>query len=355
MRHVLALSLALAPLAAQPAAVPATYTSYGAGCQSSGRSYGQDIVVPAAQAASFGNSSNNIPFSWQATRYQQLYLSSETGSGANVIGIGFRQDEAYQNHDSHKVELELWLGGTTFGLATLTNTFATNFNSTTSPKTRVFTKRYFALPKMPALPTDPTVPLFTIPLDAPWQLSLGTDNLLLEIVQTATSNNNVTFTYPLDAHSSTTTTRLYSAGLPAAPTGLLTVGYGMITWFRTSGTTVLPRPTIYNSNRPVVGRDFHFQLQGFSSSVLGVVLAGSTRATLDLGAFGAPGCSLLTNPLLAAVVPLGPGGDLAMTMSVPNDSSLDGQNAFIQAAALDVFHALGFSFSNGGQLTFGLN
>jgi hypothetical protein len=347
--------LAGAPPAGGGPAATASYTSIGTGCASRGRSYGADVVLPAALATEFGNGANNMPFSWQASRYQQVFLGSETGSGANVIGLGFRQDETHEFRDTHKVELEVFLGGTTFTPQTITGTFDANFDSTANPKTLVFSRRHYALPRMPALPRDPAQPLFTLPLDAPWPMNLGTNNLLLEIKQLGTSNNNVVWNYPLDAHAGATTSRVYASGFPNQATGIVNAGYGLVVHLRTAGTAVPPRPTIHNANRPVIGRDFHFQLLGFAGNTTGVVAVGASRLNVDLTPFGAPGCTLLTTPGVAAVVSLARGGDVAMTISVPNDAALDGQNLYMQSAALDATHPLGFTFSNGGQLTVGLN
>ena len=69
----------------------AGFQNYGTGCSGSGLSPGTPIVVPAAQAASFGNANNNIPFSWNPTRYQQVFLSSEIPNPAVLLGYELRQ------------------------------------------------------------------------------------------------------------------------------------------------------------------------------------------------------------------------------------------------------------------------
>ena len=53
------------------------------------------VVVPNAQATVEGNGNNVIPFSCSsATRYQQVYLGSEVGTGM-ITEIRFRQDGVF--------------------------------------------------------------------------------------------------------------------------------------------------------------------------------------------------------------------------------------------------------------------
>ena len=69
---------------------------------------------------------------------------------------------------------------------------------------------------------------------------------------------------------------------------------------------------------------------------------------LDLGPFGATGCSLLTSSEASVVAPVA-GGTGSFTLPIPNTPSLIGARAFFQAAAFDT-NPLGFVTSNGLQI-----
>jgi hypothetical protein len=345
-------------------AVPAAFSPYGAGCPSSGYGYGNTIWLPASLAATFGGSNNNIPFSWTPSRYQQVFLGSETGGTAIIAGISLRQDNAFSNYDAQKIDMAMWLGGTTFDHTTLTTTYDSNFNSTNAPKVEVFKRRWYALPKMGPIPTNPNDILFTIPFDRPWPKILGNDNLLVEVKGYGNTAGNAIFTYPLDAGSPVNTTRLYAINNdPNAPTGTLGVNYGMVFGLNPIGSTFPAMPYIKNSNLPRLGRDFHIELLGTRVNAPGVLLIGASDVRslgftlpLALAPIGGGTCMLLASvEHIQIPILMDAGGDLAVTLPVPGDSALDGVNVYIQSVTRDTANALGLVLSHGGKVTMGSN
>src|SRR5262245_54624995 len=62
------------------------------------------ITVPASLANAFGNSNNNIPFSWSPTQYQQIFDGTEIP--LTVMGrLGMRQDEQFSGWAGASVDL----------------------------------------------------------------------------------------------------------------------------------------------------------------------------------------------------------------------------------------------------------
>ena len=366
-------ALVAAPLCAQqgntltngattPNAVPAAYSAYGTGCAGSGWPSGTNHVVPAAQAAAFGNNNNNIPYSWTPARYLQVFLGSELPAGPTpIIGLGLRQDDSFSGFTAHKVDMALWIGGTTFDHNTITATFDNNFNVSAQPKTLVFRQREYSFPQMPpSNPTNPADFFVNIPFDAPYVMNVGSDNVVVETANYGNTNGNAVFTYPLDAHSGATTTRLYALGTPTAASGTLGIGYGLVYAFRQIGATPAI-PTITNSNTPLLGGSFHYELlHSARNAPTGLIIgasntmSGSIPLPFNMAPIGAPGCFLLASTDVILGMLTGPGGDLANTLPVPNNIALDGQSLYIQHFIIDPgTNPLGITTSNAGQLTLG--
>ena len=191
-------------------------------------------------------------------------------------------------------------------------------------------------------------------------LNTAGTNVLVETINYGNTNNNALFTYPLDAASGTTTTRLYASGNPGASTGTLGLGYGLIYAFRQIGGTPAV-PTILNGNKPQIGGSFHFELLNCARNaptalIIGAsnTMSGSIPLPFDMAPIGAPGCLLLASTDILLGMLTGPGGDLATSLPVPNDPSLDGQSLYLQHLIVDPgTNPLGLTSSNAGQLTFG--
>src|SRR5688572_25415266 len=108
-RITLAFSLLSAALAAQtaPLGETASTTVPGATAPKSGGIVGPlaGAAVPASLANAFGNSNNNIPFSWSPTQYQQVFLGSELPTAYVMKGLNLRQDDAFSGFAGKTVDL----------------------------------------------------------------------------------------------------------------------------------------------------------------------------------------------------------------------------------------------------------
>jgi hypothetical protein len=328
-------------------------------------------TVPAAQANTFGNSNNNIPFSWNPTAYQQVFLGSEMPIAVPILGLGLRQDDQFSGFAGHTIDVEMWLGYTTYDHNSLTNVYATN---ATMPLVYVLGRKMVQLPNMPpSNPTNPQEFFIQIPFDRPFpwaqQPSL---NLLIEVRQWGNSNNNSIFTFPLDAHSGTTTTRLYASGSPGATSGTLGVGYGHVMCFldkvKVSGqATAFGKgcpgtggpgnavPVLAAVTRPVINMVYQLAISSAARNSVGILFTGASNTNagglplpFDLAPVGAHGCSLLCSLTVITAPAIDAGGNGSQTYPLPNDRSLIGAHVYSQVAVLDTMaNALGFAFTNG--------
>jgi hypothetical protein len=99
-------------------------------------------------------------------------------------------------------------------------------------------------------------------------------------------------------------------------------------------------------------------LRGNRTQGNGLALLGLQNKTLDLGPFGAPGCSLYLEPLVMAPITLAPQpgglGHASLAVAVPFDTRLQNLSYYSQWLLHDPGHnSLGLTFSNGVQTTIG--
>jgi hypothetical protein len=212
------------------------------------------------------------------------------------------------------------------------------------------------LPNMPpALPTDPTVFFINIPFTTPFPWAPAARNMLIQVTNRGNSNGNAIFTYPLDAGSGVTSTRLY-ASPETALTGTATRNYGHVMLFgRAGGGNAVP--VLATTGRPVISTSLTIDLSMARPGVA-VLLTGSSNTSwgaiplpLDLTSLGAPGCSLLASGnLLIGATAVSAGGTGGVTLGIPNDAALVGLNFYNQYAVVDPSaNVLGFAFSRGGN------
>ena len=358
-----ALAGATSPVAVPGAVVPGAFQPYGSACPGSGWPTGGRLVVPAATTTAFGNSNNLYPYGAGVMRYQQVFHGSEFPSGpVPVAGYELRQDDVSTGYAGHKVDLAVWLGGTTLDHTNLTVTFDANFDVAATPKTAVFARRLYALPSLPQTPeTNPSVYHMTVPFDVPYVIHVGANHLLLEAISYGNTNGNQQFGYQLDSVTQGTTARMWALNSATAATGTVRYGQGLTHAFLQLGATPA-RPKLYHSDVPRVGREFHIGLVNAARLAQTVLILGGSDATdggiplpFDMAPLGAPACFLLASIDIALGAATQAGGDLPLTLPIPNDPSLDGKNLFVQHAVLDsAANALGIATSNGGALTIGM-
>ncbi|MFQ5505542.1 MAG: hypothetical protein ACE5F1_12195, partial [Planctomycetota bacterium] len=146
--------------------------------------------------------------------------------------IGFRNGS--RSDTGATIDLEAWLGYTTFNNTTITTNYANNANSGTP--VLVYTRKKFNVPDMTPN-TSPTFFAGQIPLDKPfiWVQKTGR-NILFECKVYGNSAGNRSFSSFWDNSSrlaGTTTSRIYSNSNANATTGFKTSNYGPILSFDT--------------------------------------------------------------------------------------------------------------------------
>ena len=120
------------------------------------------IILPAAQATSFGNANNVIPFTWTPSHYMQVFHASDVKAGSHLMfSLGLRQDNAFSGFTGAIADIEIWLGYTKKNRTTLLTTYASNWDSGTP--VNVLPRTSICIPDMPSTrPTNPHVFFFQI-------------------------------------------------------------------------------------------------------------------------------------------------------------------------------------------------
>ncbi|MFQ5505543.1 MAG: hypothetical protein ACE5F1_12200 [Planctomycetota bacterium] len=193
---------------------------------------GAPVIVPKIHATRMGNAANSIPWSWTPTHFQQPFLGTEMPANLLIKCIGFRNGS--RSDTGATIDLEAWLGYTTFNNTTITTNYANNANSGTP--VLVYTRKKFNVPDMTPN-TSPTFFAGQIPLDKPfiWVQKTGR-NILFECKVYGNSAGNRSFSSFWDNSSrlaGTTTSRIYSNSNANATTGFKTTNYGPILSFDT--------------------------------------------------------------------------------------------------------------------------
>lgn len=332
------LSLLLVPTLVSAAVAQGSYTVYGAGCAGTGVGLGTAHVTPLAYASKFGGSNNVIPFSGQVTRYQQLILGGELPAAFKMAGLGARRDERSAGVEGVLVDLEVSVGYTTRTPATMSTTFATNWDA--GAPVNVFPRQLFRYPRMPnTLPTDPGEFILRIP----WQTTfdwvpLAGRNLLVEVVQRGGSQP---FTYALDACWSPSIRRLY-AYADGAPVGSFgnVVDYGLpLCFWELTHAAV---PILGSKEKPQIGNQMPVEMIQARTVAPALLLFGiSDRAAMglplpfDLTRFGATGCTLLASNELAMPVTTTAAGTARFQFDVPLALRLIGARFYNQFVIVD--------------------
>ncbi|MFQ5505702.1 MAG: hypothetical protein ACE5F1_13030, partial [Planctomycetota bacterium] len=214
----------------EPRVVPGTAPAHASGAVTPAPA-GAPTILPKAFATVMGNSANSIPWSWTPTRFQQPFLGSEMPRVLPIRCIGFRH--GFRTDTGATIDLEVWLGYTSFDHTTITTNYASNQNSGTP--VLVYTRKKFKVPDMVKGNMVPSFFLGQIPLDRPfvWIRQTGR-NLLFECKVHGNSAGNRSFSSFWDNTnrlSGSTTSRIWSNNNANATTGFKTSNYGPILSF----------------------------------------------------------------------------------------------------------------------------
>lgn len=277
------------------------------------------------------------------TRFQYVYDKAELTipNAAAITGIGYRQDCATRVASTgYRLQMEIKMGATTKAQDALSATFANNYIAANPPHV-VFTKQLWDLPSMPAptatLPA-PSTNKIAIPLSTPHTYD-ASNNLLVEFLVYATNNGNAQFAYYLDTMTHQSTSSQYGIGC-------------------TNSQNTVP---LLNANTPALGSNWSTALTKATNVAPTGFFIGSGNQSwngsplpLDLGTFGAPGCTLHVDYQVVVGATTNASGNVTLNIPTPQNLLLNGASLYVQAASYDPFaNNFGIVTSNGVKTTFG--
>lgn len=337
------------------AQVNATYTTFGAGCPGTGVGLAGRTLLPAAATSTWGGG-NAIPLGWTPNRYQQVFAGSELPSAFTMAGLSLRQPHSGATAQRFTVDVEITVGYTTRWGTALSSAFASNWDAG-APVT-VLPRTLFELPDQVAPPPNFTDVLVTIPWAVPfaWVPQPGR-HLLVEITVYGNSWGSGIYGYPIDNLSGTYSLYGTPANATVANSGLR--GFGLVMGFDAQTNTAVPH--LYSDDTPQIGNTFRVRVNQCRPSTVALLLFGMSATSwnglslpFDLGAFGAPGCALLVENLIASALVTNGSGATNLQYSLPYDIYVLGQSFYNQAFVFDpTANAFGFVASNAGHGVFG--
>ncbi len=309
--------------------------------------FAQTSALHPSAANPTGNTNNNIPMSWYATRYQQIQEHTDFDGTARplpISSLNFRMANGFANgnYGGFNVDVAVWLSLTPAAIdaTNFSTTFANNIE--TSTLRQVIKRRTVVAPRLANQNFD-----FKLPFDTGvtflYTGMLAQRHLLLEI---RTYGNSIN-TYPLDAYSKSTTAS-GSTGRNGAYLGC-----------QPSGVTSMPTHS-GNAATLVVGNGANaFTGIGYeATNPVGVFILGFTALNIPLPG----GCNLMNDPLLVIAAP-STGGNASVTvpLPIPNDNSLANLMFYTQMfwfkqgiTPINLYSANGLVNRIGGAVTTGL-
>ncbi|MHC4852089.1 MAG: hypothetical protein ACYTF5_08730 [Planctomycetota bacterium] len=108
-------------------------------------------------------------------------------------------------------------------------------------------------------------------------------------------------------------------------------------------------PKISNTGVPTVGKPFSVDLSMARASSKTLFAIGIKKTSTNLAFIGAPGCTLLTDPIFVLGLTTTATGTSTVQQTVPNDVNLIGVTFYTQFAVADVVNAAQVVFSAGGE------
>lgn len=259
-------------------------------------------ISPRFAASGFGNSNNNIPFSWTPTAYQQVHdLASFNNQAAAVINtMRLRMANGFANRAGGTIDVEIWMADSPNNAANASGVFSNNV--TLGTEVNVVPRMMISLPQVPN--NDWAVAPFPFTASYPFT---GQSDVSWRAIQWGNSNNNQLFTYPLDAWSGSGT----SANNGAASGCASATGTAAAT--HSSSMSGPGGTSNFTGNSYVVA--------GGLPAVLSIGISGSNwngiPLPFDLAVFGAPGCFIGNSIDLNQVGVTVPGNNGAVTIPVP--------------------------------------
>ncbi len=332
-----------------------SYSTFGSGCPGSAPDPAVGILTPPA-AVAFGNARTRVPFSYQATRLQQVVEHSWIKNSSTLSKIAFRRDEQQAGSPSFDVDLEIYLGYTANTSASLSTTFA---NNVLGSMTKVLDNSKLSFPGTSGLPESKDWD-FVLPLDTPFTVqTTASKHLLVEIIVRTHSRNSQPFEMWFDAIDSQGLARIYTDGLPNGAQGNKD-SLAIVMSLMSSGLQSR-KPVLHGLGTPQLGSSFQVSLIHAKAGATAVLAHGNSNTTwgnsalpLDFTPFGAPGCTGLTD--MAVMLPMltNKAGQAGFTYTIPLDPTLTGVRWFNQWLIIDPsVNSLGIVTTNGTSMLIG--
>nr|HMQ22819.1 hypothetical protein [Planctomycetota bacterium] len=320
--------------------VPGEYILYGSGCKGTGAIPGGGPIVPKGYDTTYGNSANRFPLATAPMHYMQAHGASDFAGVTPIFGFNFR-NRANVAQNAGTIDITLYVGYTNNPATALNTTYASNYAGTP-------TKVYSGTLNVPAVAaqTDPKVMTLKIPFVAPFIYTPTQGNFVWEAVTTATTIASPNY-YDSVSAATVNGSRLY-ANTSAATTGTLGANYVVCTQLASPGGTGAI-VALSNTGLPEINSSFSVDVSSAKASTAAVLWLGATQTSISLGTL-APGCSLYTSyDVVLGVVATNGSGAGALTIGVPNNTTLIGVKFYNQYMVLDAgANTLGLAFSNGG-------
>lgn len=287
-------------------------------------------VFPIENTSTEGGSTESyFPYGYGISRCQVVLdrQALNIPNGRQITDISLRQKPGYTT-TARLLQMSVFMGGTDKTSANAGADFLANYSNGT-PRTQVFGQAIFNLPALTA--TQAPYGLCTLHLTTPYTYNAN-ENLVIEFAITANNNANSAFTYYTDA------------GYYISP----------VTNFGTGCLTSANQVPSLNGSGGYLNSSVGFSLTAApANSTLYFHMNMVPSTPIAGGPFGAPGCTLLVNPL-AAVLATAPGGSFYYNVNIPNSPVYYGLNIYGQAIIFDLFaNAMGFAASNGTRIEVG--
>jgi hypothetical protein len=279
-------------------------------------------ITPAAAASGLGNSNNVFPFSQASMGYQQVHSQNSFNNNAPALinQLRLRMASGFTNRTGYSIDVELFMAQSPNDAASANATFANNVVPAT--EVNVLTRKMVSLPTVP----DNSWAVAPFPFDTMFTFT-GNAHISWRANVYGNSNNNMSFSYPLDAFSSAGTSTVVGTGCRSATGTAITT--------HTVSTTGL----VTGNTANFVGNSF--VAAGGLPAILALGLSntsfGSVPLPFDLTPLGGTGCSLYNDwiVVLVGATVAGANGAATIPVPIPNDPTLVNSTHYSQYAFVE--------------------
>jgi subtilisin family serine protease len=327
------------------------YGSVGEACPGIGEDPAAGLILPPVAAGQFGNARTQVPLAYHPTRWQQAFDIDWFPTPFTIHSLAFRRDQDQGTSPGLQMDITVRLGYTE--LEHLSGDFDLNPLGTMET---VFADSAFDLAGIASASTSIDQFDYVLPLSQPFTVEDNGHSLLMEIEVSSHTANNAPVTNWFDAVFPVLggpILRVYST--PGSPTRITRDDLALVVNFMGSDQGPV-EPRLTWEGVPQLDDSFSVILRQARPGTAAVLLFGlsvfewgTSPLPIDLAPFGAPGCLLQVEPLVAFPVMVGQGGQGRVVFEIPNDPAFAGALFFNQFGILDVqANPLGVVLTNTG-------